>query len=126
MRFTHFTLFLTMHTEDRIQQNIFLYLNNTYCLEHHLNRGIVFHVPNQRAGSEERIKLKAMGVLAGVSDLIFIYKGKHLYLEVKKPTGTQSRDQKEFEGRIQSNGFSYYIVRSVEDVENVMRAEFPQ
>lgn len=113
-----------MHTEDRIQQDIVIYLNNTYCLPAYANRGIVFHVPNQRASAAERIKLKAMGVLAGVSDIIFIYRGKHLYLEVKTPDGIQSKDQKEFEGRIQSNGFSYYIVRSVDDVINIMSEEF--
>jgi len=115
-----------MQTEDRIQQDIFIHINNTYCLEHHPCRGIVFHVPNQRTSPTERIKLKAMGVLAGVSDLIFIYKGKHLYLEVKTPSGTQSRDQIDFEGRIQSNGFSYYVVRSVEDVKNILQAEYSE
>ena len=111
-------------SEDRIQQAIFMYLNNTFCLIHHPNRGIVFHVPNQRISKSERIKLAAIGVLAGVSDLIFIYKGKTLYIEVKTPTGTQSKDQKEFEGRIQSNGFSYYLVRSVEDVKILINLEF--
>jgi len=110
--------------EDRIQQEIFLYLNNNFCLEWMPDRGIIFHVPNQRASAIERIKLAAIGVLSGVSDLIFIYRGKHLYIEVKTPTGTQSKDQKEFEGRIQSNGFSYYVVRSVDDVKDIIRAEF--
>lgn len=113
-----------MLTEDRIQQDIVIFLNNTYCLPAHPGRGIIFHVPNQRSSPAERIKLKAMGVLSGVSDLIFIYKGKHLYLEVKTPEGTQSREQKEFEGRIQINGFSYYVVRSVEDVKQILQAEF--
>lgn len=112
-------------TEDRIQQEIFIYLNNTFCLPSCANRGIVFHVPNERISKVERIRLAAIGVLSGVSDLLFIYKGKHIYLEVKTPTGTQSKAQIEFEGRIQTNGFSYYLVRSLDDVKNIMRAEFP-
>lgn len=111
-------------TEDRIQQEIYLYLNNSFCLQHHAQRGIIFHVPNERISKAERIRLAAIGVLAGVSDLIFIYRGKHIYFEVKTPTGTQSKAQIEFEGRIQTNGFSYYLVRSVDDVKNIMRAEF--
>lgn len=111
-------------SEDRIQQDIFIYLNNNFCLEHHPARGIVFHVPNQRINKLERIKLASIGVLSGVSDLIFIYKGKHLYLEVKTPAGRQDPAQREFEGRIQANGFSYYLVRSVPEVHDILHAEF--
>lgn len=112
-------------TEDRIQQELVIYLKNNYCLPAHVDRGIILHVPNQRISRLERIKLAAIGVLAGASDLIFIYKGKVLFLEVKTPNGRQDPAQREFEGRIQSNGFSYYLVRSLDDVKRIMRAEFP-
>ena len=39
-----------------------------------------------------------------------------VFLEVKTPTGTQSKSQKEFESNITSVGGHYFIVRSVEDV----------
>lgn len=113
-----------LKAEERIQQDVFVHAKNNYCLPAHDDRGIIFHVPNQRISKSERIKLSAIGVLPGVSDLIFIYKSKHLYLEVKTATGTQSDKQKEFQARIEANGSHYYIIRSVEDFKEVMLIEF--
>jgi len=112
------------HSEDRIQQDIFLFLNNTFCLAIMPDRGIIYHVPNQRISKVERMKLAAIGVLAGASDLIFVFRGKVIFLEIKTTTGRQDPAQKEFQSRIEANGFRYYLVRSVEDVKEVVRLEF--
>ena len=117
-------LFSSVYSEDRIQQEIFIHINNTYCRIGLSDRGIIFHVPNQRISKLERIKLAAIGVLSGVSDLVFIYKGKHLYLEIKTTTGTQSPDQKDFQSRIEANGFKYYLLRSLADALDVIKIEF--
>ncbi len=106
-------------TEDRIQQDIFLHANNHFCLAGSSPRGIIFHVPN-----ENQYKRTGIGVKAGVSDLIFIYKGKCLFIEVKTPTGKQAPKQAEFQSRVEANGFKYYLVRSLEDFKKVMDLEF--
>jgi hypothetical protein len=105
-------------TESRIHGDIVKHIWNTYPI----TRGLLFHVPNQGKKSiVEASLLKAMGVLAGVSDLIFLWEGRAYFLEVKTPTGVQSKVQKEFEVRIKENGFNYYIVKSIQDAEGVIR-----
>ena len=53
----------------------------------------------------------------GVPDIIMIYKGKFVGLEVKNEKGKQSESQKDFEKLCKSNGGYYKVVRSVGDVE---------
>jgi hypothetical protein len=67
---------------------------------HHLNlrgvAGLVFwHTPNGGLRSKsEAAKLARMGVLAGVPDLMFIYRGKTYGLELKTETGRISSAQR--------------------------------
>ena len=106
-------------TEDQIQQQIFTFYNNNYCLKNHNPRHIIFSVPN--GGSRNIIeakKMKATGILAGVSDLIIINEHKTLFIEVKVLKGVQSEVQKEFETRVTSLGFDYILVRSLEDFKS--------
>ena len=55
------------------------------------------------------------GVVAGVSDLIFLYPahGYHaLCIEFKTSTGRQSQEQKDFQNAVESVGFKYVIIRN--------------
>ncbi|MFA5050983.1 MAG: VRR-NUC domain-containing protein [Patescibacteria group bacterium] len=57
----------------------------------------------------------------GVPDLIAISKqGKFIGLEIKRPTGVQSEDQKKFEYNVRRNGGEYYIIKSVDDIVNIL------
>jgi hypothetical protein len=110
---------LTSMSEDQIQQQIFTFYNNNYCLKNHNPRHIIFSVPN--GGSRnivEAKKMKATGILAGVSDLIIVNEYKTMFIEVKVLKGVQSDVQKEFENRVTSLGFEYILVRSLEDFKN--------
>jgi hypothetical protein len=53
----------------------------------------------------------------GVPDIILIYKGKFVGLEVKNEKGKQQQSQLDFEKLCKSNGGYYKVVRSVGDVE---------
>jgi len=53
----------------------------------------------------------------GVPDIIMIYKGKFVGLEVKNEKGKQQQSQLDFEKLCKSNGGYYKVVRSVGDVE---------
>lgn len=97
--------------EDKIQQEIFIHLQNNYCTKIHEPRCLVFAVPNQN-----QWKLTNIGVLAGVSDLIFVTPKMHYYLEVKTNDGKQRNNQKDFEQRIKDLGYEYYVVRSINDL----------
>lgn len=57
----------------------------------------------------------------GESDLtVFCKGGQTIFLEVKTPTGRQSKAQKHFEEYVNSLGYEYYVVRSVEDALNIV------
>jgi hypothetical protein len=63
---------------------------------------------------------KAVGLVAGVSDTIFLWRGTALLIEFKTPTGRQSEKQKEWQAKAEAAGFRYYIVRSLEDFKQLI------
>lgn len=101
-------------TESKLQQEIYNYYQNNFCLKHHEPRGMIFSVPNGGTRNKlEAMTLKATGLLPGVSDLICILPtGKILFVELKTEKGIQSDAQKEFEQRITALGFNYHLIRS--------------
>ena len=70
--------------------------------------------------SLDGIRRKAMGVLSGVADLQFISEGKAYFIELKAPGGTQSANQRGFEGMVKAEGCDYEVCRSLEEVEDVL------
>ena len=100
-------------SESKIQQECFVWYNNTFCLEHHKNRQLIFHVAN-----EGQHRLIGIGVLAGVSDLILTIKGNVYFCEVKDYRGKQARKQKEFEERVSILGFEYVVIRSLDEFKD--------
>lgn len=60
------------------------------------------------------------GAKRGIPDIWVIINGKTIGLEVKTPTGRQSKEQKEIEEKFIKNGADYYIVRSYEEVKNIL------
>lgn len=56
----------------------------------------------------------------GVPDIVACINGKFIGLEVKTETGSQSKAQKEAEINIAKSGGKYFIVRSVQDVKNII------
>ena len=107
--------------ESKIQQQIFVDIQNNYCLKHHSPRLIVFHVANE--GQQHLVKI---GVLSGVSDLIIIGKFPFtIYIEIKTETGAQSPEQKEFQKRVEGLGWQYFICRSFEDYLKLVKPLLP-
>lgn len=106
-----------MCSEDKIQQDIFTWFNNNYCLEHHKPRYTIFSVPNGGTRNiKEAMKLKATGLKAGVSDLIVVM-DKVIFVEVKTEIGTQSQKQKDFEKIVTDLGYEYWIVKSLKEFQ---------
>lgn len=79
----------------------------------------LFSVPN--GGRRDQVtgaKLKAEGVLAGVSDLIFLKSNRFygaLLIEMKTPKGRQQETQKDWERKITADGYKYVVCRSVNE-----------
>lgn len=63
---------------------------------------------------------QGLGSFKGLSDLTAIKDGKTIYVEIKKPTGSQSKDQKDFETLIKAHGGEYLLIKSLEEIEKYL------
>jgi len=108
-------------TEDQIQAACFKWAHNTYCLKHHSPRLCIFAVPNGGTRNRiEAIKLKATGLLPGVSDLIGLFPSAiSVYFELKTDVGIQSAVQLDFQSTVEALGFNYHLARTEEEFKSV-------
>ena len=84
-------------------------------------RGLLFRVENERKRSRFRQQeAKSTGIVSGVSDFVFFYRGSAWAIEVKRPGGKQSEKQRKWQELVESQGIRYYIVESVEEFEEVV------
>jgi len=83
---------------------------------------LYFAIPN---GGARHIavaaKMKAEGVRAGVPDLMILTNGIPRFLEVKTDRGDLSEKQKEWFAHLDGQGVDCALVRSITDVENVLK-----
>jgi len=79
-------------------------------------------IPNEAAAGNKvrQMQLVAMGLRKGAPDLLLFHRSGAICLEVKTPTGRQSDAQRRFQSRVEDLGYRYFVVRSVEDVKNVL------
>ena len=89
---------------------------------------IVFHVGNGGKRSKETARLmQALGVTAGVFDLILIGPdGRHFYLEAKSDKGRLSEAQKWSKKELILRGIPYAIFRSLDDIKNYHSKSHPE
>ena len=104
-------------TEHEIQNQIIDYLKTTNWLViriNGVNRGKIksYYVYN---GSENAQK--------GLPDLLIMKKGKCIGLEIKTATGKQSEDQKIIEKWFKMQEIEYYVIKSLNDVINVLKED---
>jgi hypothetical protein len=108
-----------MTSENRLQADIFQHHWNHYPKE----RGLLFHVNNKARNAIEGNKFKAMGVVSGVSDLIYLKPGGKPYLlELKTETGKKSTDQIKWADAVTQAGYNYRVIRSIEEFTAVMQS----
>lgn len=104
-------------SEDRLQQEIFTYHWNNYPEE----RGLLFMVHNNPRNRIEGAQLKAKGLVAGVSDMIYLAPMPRLpfLLELKTLSGKQSPEQKAWQTLTYKAGYYYAIVRTLEEAKKI-------
>lgn len=83
---------------------------------------LCFSCPNE-ATYRNRGYFSGLGLLTGVSDLIVVLPNHILFIEMKSKTGRQSIDQKQFQKKVESLGFEYYIVRSFDKFYNLIQSK---
>lgn len=85
----------------------------------------VFMVGNDLAGKTTMARagrMKAMGLRAGVSDLIVMGQGsKAHFLEIKTDTGRLSESQKKFEAMCLKKNWPYAVARSVDEAVEIVK-----
>lgn len=107
--------------EDILQAEIYKWYHNNFCTKATEPKHIIFSVPNGAFISKQQaMKLKATGLVAGVSDLIIIRPGEVIFCEVKTDIGKQSDVQKIFEQNVIKLGFRYILVRSLEEFKKII------
>ncbi|HEY8948473.1 MAG TPA: VRR-NUC domain-containing protein [Rhizomicrobium sp.] len=78
---------------------------------------IFFHVPNGGVRSKaEAAILKAMGVKAGVHDIVIIWRGRCIVIELKAPDGKLSKAQKDWAVEALLAGVVIFEARSMKEV----------
>jgi hypothetical protein len=84
-------------------------------VNNHRRDWLIFSVPNERSDFRELARLKSTGLTTGVSDMILVTPEKVFFIEVKNAKGKQSEDQEKFQNRVESMGYSYFLVRSLQE-----------
>ena len=107
-------------TEARIQQEIFSFYKNNYCLNFHDPKHLIFAVPNDSSSKDETMRKLATGMLPGASDLIIVQPNRVIFVEIKTDSGTQQPNQKQFEADVKALGFEYFVIRSLEQFKNLL------
>lgn len=99
-------------TESVLQFEIFTYHWNTFPDE----RGQLFHINNKSSNRIEGNRMKALGVIPGVSDMVFFAQnGKVYFIELKTEKGRQSAPQIAFQALCERLGHTYVIIRSLDE-----------
>jgi len=107
-------------SEEQLQAKCYEWFHNEYP-EH---RQMLFHVPNGELRDKITAnKLKAMGVQKGVADfgLVTSYMGT-IWIEMKIPGGTQSKEQESFQAKVEARKQIYLICYSFEEFQNIIKA----
>lgn len=137
---------MKIQTEEKLQQDAYVFLNNTYGLKHHSPRLMMYSVANEIGASVAggidhalgkkfsktvmdtfmRIynKFKLTGFKKGVADTHILFPGGHLiFVEFKTATGKQRKEQLDFQLHVESLGFEYYIIRSLEEFKSLINVQ---
>lgn len=107
-------------SEAKIQADCFQWFNNSFP---HL-RGLLYHVPNGELRDPVTAnKLKAMGVVAGIPDIVFHFRAKSYFFEFKKPeTGKASKSQKKVHEALDKQRFIVWLVDNIEAFKYLVEA----
>lgn len=101
----------TFKSEIQLQAKCFQWAWNTYPQ----TRRLLAHVPNGGGrDAREGMQLKASGVIPGVHDLFFFWKGQLYWFELKIGRNTQSDAQLDFGAAMMAQGAICYEVRDLE------------
>lgn len=100
--------------ESEIQHGIETYLK---LLE---NQGKLVYTKNNSGAFKVGKSFIRFGKKGSPDFFVFVEGGRVIHCEVKNEKGRQNENQKEYQKNIETLGHFYFIVRSIEDVENIL------
>lgn len=103
-------------SEAKIQSTCVTWLWN----ERPETRGCFFSVTNNSEHIARAMQRKALGLIPGVADTIFIWNGKIYAIEFKTESGKQSARQIWWEGIARKQGAEYFIVRDLDGFKEII------
>ena len=106
-------------SEAKLQSDCFIWFWNNYPEQ----RQMLFHVNNKARNAIEGNKMKAMGVVKGVSDMILVMPGRVMFIEFKTGTGRQSPEQLHFQQKVEERGHMYAVIRTFGEFQGLVTKE---
>lgn len=106
-----------MATEHQIQAECFQWHWNTYPLE----RQMLYHNNNNSVNQIAGNKMKAIGVVAGISDFTLVVDDAVWFIEMKAEHGKQKPEQVAFQCKVVARGHFYVIIKSPEKFKELIR-----
>lgn len=97
-------------TEEQLHQECYMWFHNTFPQ----HRRMLFHIDNNSYNATVGARKKSLGVIKGVSDLIFIVESAVIFIELKIGTNGQSDEQKDFQAKVEARHHLYFIIKSLE------------
>lgn len=101
-------------TEHNIQKSVVRWFKREY------PNYLIFSTNNEACYTRKTYFTEA-GMLTGVSDLVVVLPSKIIFVELKTTKGVQSKKQKDFETKIKYLNFDYYIIRSLEEFQELIK-----
>lgn len=101
--------------EDHLHIQVCYYLRTQY------PKAIFHHSPNEgKRGYVQKIKIKEMGVKAGFPDLIVIFEGRNLGLELKTEKGIETKFQTEWIKVLSGNGWMAAVAWGFDEAKQII------
>jgi hypothetical protein len=108
-----------MDSESKLQTDCYVWFHNTYPKL----RGLLCYNLNNSRNKIDGAKNKALGLIAGRSDMVLYRDGVATMIEFKIRDGVQSELQKEWQKIIEKENFEYYIIRDLDSFINLIRSK---
>lgn len=109
---------LTGMNEDKLHSDCYLWFHENYPDL----RGLLCYNLNNSRNKIQAMMDKGKGLQKGRSDMVFYYKGTATMIEFKIESGKQSPDQVKWQSLIEKAGFSYKIIRSLDEFNQLILA----
>jgi hypothetical protein len=85
------------------------------------NLGKLIYIRNNSGGMQKGRSFVRFGKPGSPDIIIYLDKGKTIFIECKSDTGTQNYNQIRFEQRAIRLGYEYHIVREMRQLEDILK-----